>query len=107
MDWMSSVGDAISAGFETVSTYATEAFDWIGENPEAANMLGGVALGAAQGYMQNKQAEDERAFKREMYDKKREDRFAKPGEIGNYGSHRNAIAGKGLISNGMITGNGG
>ncbi|MCL7941226.1 hypothetical protein M8009_13110 [Halomonas sp. ATCH28] len=103
MDW-SSVGDALSAGFDTVSKYATKAFDWMGENPEATNLIGGVALGAAQGYMADKQAKDQRAFEREMYDKKREDRYAKPGEIGNYGSHRNAIAGKGLISGGMITG---
>jgi len=103
MDWLNTAADAVSSGFDTASKYATTAFDWIGDNPEAANMIGGVAMGAAQGYMQNKQAEDQRAFKREMYDKKREDRFSKPGEIGNYGSHRNTIAGKGLISNGLLT----
>jgi hypothetical protein len=104
MDWLNAAGDAVSSGFDAVSGYATDAFSWIGDNPEAANMIGGVAMGAAQGYMQNKQADDRRAFECEMYDKKREDAFSKPGEIGNYGSHRNTIAGKGLISGGMITG---
>lgn len=101
----SAAGDALSAGFDTVSGFATDAFNWVGENPEAANLIGGVALGAAQGYMQDKQNKDQRAFEREMFNKRNEARFAKPGEIGNYGSHRDTIAGsKGLIAGGMITG---
>lgn len=90
--------------WDGVSNFATRAFSWIGDNPEAANLIGGVALGAAQGYMQGEQAKDQRAFEREMYDKRREDRRVKPGEIGNYGSHRNAISGEGAITNGVITG---
>jgi len=118
MDLMSGIDSVLDSGavqsavdvgtssslWDGVTNFATDAFTWINDNPTAANMIGGVALGAAQGYMQDKQAKDQRAFEREMYDKKREDRYAKPGEIGNYGSHRNAIAGsKGLISGGMIT----
>lgn len=102
------VSSAVKVGtnpnlWDGVTDFATGAFDWIGKNPEAANLIGGVALGAAQGYMQNEQAKDQRAFEREMYNKRREDRFSKPGEIQGYGSHRNTISGKGLISNGMIT----
>lgn len=99
---------ALSSGggdwWNGVTDFATNAFDWVGENPEAANLIGGVAMGAAQGYMQNKQADDQRAFEREMWDKKREARYAKPGDVNGYDSHRNMIAGKGLISNGMIAG---
>ncbi len=90
--------------WDGVTDYATEAFTWIGDNPEAANLIGGVAAGAAQGYMADQQAKDQRAFEREMYERKREDRFSKPGQINGYDSHRNTISGKGLISNGMITG---
>ncbi|MGM0783909.1 MAG: hypothetical protein ACQEUM_07340 [Pseudomonadota bacterium] len=96
----------ISGIWDGVSNFATNAFSWIGDNPEAANLIGGVAMGAAQGYMQDRQAKEQRAFEREMYDKRREDRMAKPGEIGEYGSHLNTIAGKGLLSSGMITGEG-
>jgi hypothetical protein len=94
--------------WDGVTNFATGAFDWMGDNPEATNILGGIAMGAASGYMQNEQAEDQRAFKREMYDKKREDRFSKPGEINGYDSYlNNTIAGNGLITNGMIAENGG
>ncbi|MFP4138779.1 MAG: hypothetical protein ACLFSR_10485 [Halomonas sp.] len=102
----SSIGKAASSGgiWDGVSNFATNAFNWIGDNPEAANMIGGVALGAAQGYMQDKQNKDQRAFERDMYERQREDRMAKPGEVNNYGSHLDSIAGKGLLSGGMITG---
>lgn len=89
--------------WDGVTNFATEAFDWIGQNPEAANLIGGVAAGAAQGYMANEQAKDQRAFEKEMYERRRRDQMAKPGEIGQYGSHLNTIAGKGLLTNGMIT----
>ncbi|WP_043530481.1 hypothetical protein [Litchfieldella xinjiangensis] len=98
MDWL-------STGWDTVSGFATDAFNWIGENPEAANMLGGIAVGAGQAYLQNEQAKGDRAFQREMYDRQRRDRQVKPGEISNYGSH-NATMTKGLLSHGMITGEG-
>ncbi|MDR5867920.1 hypothetical protein [Halomonas koreensis] len=104
MDWMSSVGDAVSGGFDTVAGFATDAFNWLSENPEAANMLGGIAAGVGQAYLQNEQAKDQRAFARDMYERKRRDRMAKPGEVNGYGSHLNTLAGKGLISSGMISG---
>jgi len=113
MDWLSNIdtggiADAASSAaaniWDGVSDFATGAFTWIGENPEAANLIGGVALGAAQGYMADRQARDQRAFEREMYDKRREDRMAKPGEVSSYDSHLKTIAGKGLLSSGMITG---
>ena len=116
MDWTSAVnaagsvaGSAASSAADSglwggVTKFATDAFNWIGDNPEAANLIGGVAMGAAQGYMQQQQADDQRAFEREMYDRKRRDRMAKPGEINNYGSYRNTIAGRGLLTNGAIAG---
>ncbi|TDX29094.1 hypothetical protein DFO67_108138 [Modicisalibacter xianhensis] len=102
MDW-SSIGNALSTGWDSVSGYATEAFNWIGDNPEAANLIGGIAAGVGQAYLQNEQAKDERAFKREMYERGVRDRQVNPGEIGDYGSYRNTLT-KGLISNGMIAG---
>lgn len=96
---------ASSGGFwDGVTNYATEAFNWIGDNPEAANLIGGVAAGVGQAYMANEQAKDQRAFERDMYQRKREDQMVKPGSVEGYGSHMNTLAGKGLISNGMITG---
>ncbi|GAB2799123.1 hypothetical protein GCM10027040_27720 [Halomonas shantousis] len=97
MDW-----DSVGNLFSSAAKYATTAFDWIGENPEAANLIGGVAVGVGQAYLQNKEAEDQRAFDMQMYKRKREDAYAKPGEIGNYGSHLNTVT-NGLISNGLIT----
>ena len=92
---------ASSDWWSGVSDYATDAFNWIGENPEAANMIGGVVMGGAQAYLAGEQAKDQRAFQREMYDRKQEDRYAKPGEINGYDSHTLT---KGLLSNGMIAG---
>lgn len=105
-DWFGAGAQASSSSglWNGVTNFATEAFDWIGKNPEASNIIGGVALGAAQGYMQAGQAKDQRAFEREMYDRQREDRMAKPGEVQNYDSHLNNISGRGLLTSGTITG---
>lgn len=97
MDWLSSAWD-------TASSYATEAFSWMGDNPEATNLLGGIAVGAAQGYMMSKEGDKQRAFDKEMYERRRRDQMINPGELGNYGSHLNTIAGKGLLTSGMIAG---
>ena len=102
MDW-NSIGSSISSGWDTVSGYATDAFNWIGENPEAANMIGGIAAGVGQAYLQNEQARDQRAFEREMYDRRRADRMARPGEVNNYESYKNSLT-KGLLTNGIVSG---
>lgn len=115
MNWASAVDAASSVAgtvadssssslWDGVTNFATEAFGWIGDNPEAANLIGGVAAGAAQGYMANEQAKDQRAFEERMYERRRRDEMVNPGQLGNYGSHLNTIAGKGLLTNGMITG---
>lgn len=112
MSWYDAIGTATSAAaesssgwFDSIGNFATDAFGWIQDNPEAAKMIGGVAMGVGQGYMQMKQAEDQREFEMDMYKRQREDSFAKPGEISaedynNYGANISS----GLISNGMITG---
>ncbi|GEK48428.1 hypothetical protein HPA02_27110 [Bisbaumannia pacifica] len=93
------------AGFwDGVTNFATEAFNWIGDNPEAANLIGGVAMGVGQAYLQGEQAKSQQAFEREMYDRRRRDEMATPGQINGYSSHLNRIAGKGLLTSGMITG---
>lgn len=102
MDW-SSIGSAVSSGWDTAAKYATNAFSWLGENPEAANMLGGIAAGVGSAYLQNEQAKEQRVFEREMYDRRKRDRQVRPGEINDYGSH-GATMTKGLLSHGMITG---
>lgn len=90
--------------WDGVSNFATNAFSWIGENPEAANLIGGVATGIGQAYLQNKRDEKQQEFEREMFDREREARYVQPGEIGDYGSHLSLT--NGLISNGMITNRG-
>lgn len=122
MSWTSSIDtgavvDAVSSSssswastaWDTASKFATDAFDWMEKNPEATNALGGVASGLGSAYMANKEIEAQkeearknRAFEREMYDKRKEDRQVKPGSIQGYGSHVNNIS-KGLITNGMIS----
>lgn len=91
-NWLSSVGD-----------YAVDAFSWLDQNPSAANILGGVAAGVGQAYLQNEQAEDDRAFQQQMYERRRRDSMATPGEVGDYGSYTNSLT-KGLLSNGKISG---
>ncbi|MBH8578798.1 hypothetical protein [Bisbaumannia pacifica] len=116
MDWTSAV-DAIGSAAGTVANsassgglwdgvtnFATDAFNWIGDNPEAANLIGGVAMGVGQAYLQGEQAKSQQAFEREMYDRRRRDEMATPGQINGYSSHLNRIAGKGLLTSGMITG---
>lgn len=106
VDAANSVGNSSGGGgwWNGVTDFATDAFNWIGDNPEAANMIGGVAAGAATGYMQNQQAKEQRVFEEEMYDRRRRDRQIEPGDINNYGTHRNAIAGNGAMTAGDITG---
>lgn len=114
MDWLSNVASGAGGFMDSIDTsgggfwdgvldFGTTAFNWLGENPEAANLIGGVAMGMGQAYMQGRQAKGQRAFEREMHERRRQDRQVKPGEIGHYGSHRSAIAGKGLLTSGMIT----
>ena len=125
MSWTSGISSVLDSGaidaaievgtqpslWDGVTDFATNAFGWMKDNPEITNILGGVALGGAQAYLQGSQAEDQRAHERDMYDRKvmdarqdREDRMAKPGELRNYDSHRNTIAGRGMITNGLLTG---
>ncbi|WP_163650698.1 hypothetical protein [Modicisalibacter sp. 'Wilcox'] len=83
--------------------FSTSAFNWINDNPEAANILGGVAAGVGAAYFQNQQAADDRAFKERMYERRRRDQMVNPGTIENYGSHIGIVK-KGLLTNGQIAG---
>jgi len=109
MDW-SSIGTAASdaatatadaAGglFDTLGDYTTTAFDWINDNPEAANVIGGVMSGIGSYYAQK----DQQAWKEKMYRRQRADQMANPGTIENYGSYV-GTAKKGLLTNGQIAG---
>ncbi|MGQ7248299.1 hypothetical protein ACUN9Y_13310 [Halomonas sp. V046] len=110
MSWFDGISSAVSAGFKTASKYATPAFDWLGDNPEAANLIGGIATGVGQAYLAGEQADRERerqrdewAFKQEMYNREREDRFARPGEVTGYDTHVNSLT-DGLITRGQVSG---
>lgn len=117
MSWMNSVANgaqgfmdsidttASSTGglFETAAKYATDAFDWLNDNPAAANVLGGLATGAASYYAAEQAQESRFDFERDLYREKRRDQMINPGTIDNYGSHVGS-AKKGLLSNGMIAG---
>ncbi|MFG6159620.1 hypothetical protein ACGTNG_12510 [Halomonas sp. 1390] len=104
MDFMDRVDTTTTGGFfDNVADYATDAFGWLNDNPEAANLIGGVAAGVGQAYLQGQQAEDQRAFEMKMYKRRREDAYAKPGQVSGYGSHRQAIT-RGAITDGDITG---
>lgn len=98
-------GSASSSNWwDGVTNFATDAFDWIGDNPEAANLIGGVAAGVGSAYLQGEQAKDRRAFEERMYERRRRDQMVNPGQVGQYGSHLSTIAGKGLLTSGVITG---
>lgn len=88
--------------FSTASGYAGKAFDWVKDHPEAAQVLGGVAVGAGQGYIESRNARKERELQRELLDREIESRRIAPGEMGSgYGSYRESVT-QGLISNGML-----
>ncbi|GAA0586764.1 hypothetical protein ACFQH5_20185 [Halomonas salifodinae] len=89
--------------FQDIGKYATKAFDWLEQNPNTANVLGGVAAGIGTAYLQSKAREDEQDFEREMYGRRRRDEMINPGEIDSYGTHINSLS-RGLLSHGMITG---
>ena len=102
MDWGnigSAVSDAASGLFDSAAEYATDAFDWLSGNPEAANILGGVATGVAGYYAQK----DEQDWKEKLYRQQRQDQMINPGTIEGYGSHVGK-AKTGLLTNGMIAG---
>ncbi|MCG7598412.1 hypothetical protein MHM84_01270 [Halomonas sp. McH1-25] len=110
MSWMDSIGTAVDAAsesagslFESAASYATDAFGWLNDNPAAANVLGGLATGAASYFAQQDALDQRFKFERDLYREKRDDAMINPGTIENYGTHV-GTAKKGLLSNGMIAG---
>ncbi|WP_277810695.1 hypothetical protein [Chromohalobacter canadensis] len=98
-----SAAEATSGLFDSVATYTTNAFDWLDNNPTAANVIGGLASGAASYYADQQAQEARFDFERDMYERQREDQMVNPGTIEGYGSHVGQ-AKKGLLTNGMIAG---
>ncbi|MHB0775432.1 hypothetical protein [Halomonas sp. WWR20] len=110
MSWIDSIGTAMDAAsesagglFESAASYATDAFDWLNENPAAANVIGGLATGVASYYATQNEQNSRFDFERDLYEQKRRDQMINPGTIENYGTHV-GTAKKGLLSNGMIAG---
>ncbi|QJQ93907.1 MULTISPECIES: hypothetical protein [Halomonadaceae] len=99
MSWTTAASNALNS----IGTYATNAFEWLDDNPTAANVIGGVASGAGTYYAQKQQQNKQMDFQREMYGRQRKDQMANPGEIGDYSSHASSLS-KGLLSHGMVTG---
>ncbi|MEX0385877.1 hypothetical protein [Spiribacter onubensis] len=95
--------------FQKASGYATGAFGWLGDpqNAQAANILGGIALGAGQYYSAEKDREAaaeqgrlDRELRRELLATELESQKIAPGErqVGGYVDNIS----NGLISNGIL-----
>jgi len=107
-----STGVSSSSGggfFSSAANFAGTAFDWIGDNPEASNLLGGVALGVGQAYTAGKDREQrardnrlDREMQRDLQAERLEAQQIAPGEgPSNYGSYGAGIT-RGLLSDGML-----
>ena len=111
---LGSLGDVVfnSGGgdiFQTAANFAGGAFDWINDNSEAANLLGGVAMGIGQ-YYSAEQDREQRArdnrLDRELQRELQEERLAAqqivPGEgPSDYGSYGAGVT-QGLLSDGLL-----
>jgi len=107
-----STGVSSSSGggfFSSAANFAGTAFDWIGDNPEASNLLGGVAMGVGQAYTAGKDREQrardnrlDREMQRDLQAERLEAQQIVPGEgPSNYGSYGAGIT-RGLLSDGML-----
>ena len=90
--------DFISQMFSTAGDYAGNAFQWLEDHPESANLIGGVAMGVGQAYTAAQDRKAQRQMQRERLDAQK----IAPGDMpGGYGGYRDNIS-EGLISNGLI-----
>ena len=103
-------GSTASAGFFTsAANFAGDAFGWINDNPEAANALGGVAMGLGSAYTAQQDREQrardnrlDRELQRELQSQRIEAEQIAPGQMsGNYNSYGDGVT-RGLISEGML-----
>lgn len=82
--------------------FPSNAFGWLGDNPEVANTLGGIAVGAGQGYIESRNARKDRELQRELQRARLEAEKIAPGTIGgSYGNYGSGVT-RGLISDGML-----
>lgn len=85
------------AWYDGIVSGLSEVTDWIGDNPEATMLLGGLASGVAQGYENHKDREWQRDQLERM--ERFKERKASSGDNG-YGSHSSNLAGgTGLLAN--------
>lgn len=99
------VDDSVTALYEGIKDFGTDAFKWIEDNPETSQIIAGVVGGAGQYLAAKEQNKADRRFQMSVMDRRREERRIKPGEIKGYGSHIGTVR-KGLLTNGMIAGEG-
>lgn len=97
-----------SGFFSTAADFAGNAFGWINDNPDAANLLGGVAMGVGQYYnaeqdreQQVRENRKDRQLRRDLAAQEIEAAQITPGNMGNTGSYVDNVT-QGLISNGML-----
>jgi len=107
-----STGVASSSGdgfFSSAAKFAGDAFGWIGDKPEASNLLGGIAMGVGQAYTAGKNREQrardnrlDRQMRRDLQAERLQAQQIVPGEgPSNYGSYGAGIT-RGLLSDGML-----
>jgi len=92
-------GSLAAAGnlFSSAANVAGNAFRWVGDNPDAANLIGGVAMGIGA----QRSAQKDRDLQRELQRERLEAQKIVPGELSNYGSYNDSLT-QGILSRGMI-----
>lgn len=88
--------------FEPVTEMAGDFVDWLEENPTAAKMVGGAAIGAVDYYNQKEQqAHEEKMYNRRLDDQLQNSRASTGTD--DYGSHvAKLTGGTGLLTNGKF-----
>jgi len=103
-------GSDVGGGFfSDAANFAGKAFNWVGDNPEASNLLGGVAMGVGQAYTAGQDREQrardnrlDRQMQRDLQAERLQAQQIVPGEgPSNYGSYGAGIT-RGLLSDGML-----
>jgi len=106
------VSNVVSGGggdfFSSAASFAGDAFNWVNDNSEAANLLGGVAMGVGQYYNAEQDREQrvrenrkDRQLRRDLANQEIQAAQITPGNMGNTGGYVDNVT-QGLISNGML-----
>lgn len=109
VDFGSKALDVGGKVFSGAASFAGDAFNWLNDNPAAANLVGGVASGVGQAYIAAEDREQaardarlDRELQRELQAERLRAQQIAPGDgPANYGSYGAGVT-RGLLSDGLL-----